>query len=102
MTDQPINSEFRGWVRYQDRFEIRDLKLRPRRPTDVVIRNLAAQACYTLVPNVADLPAYHDRARSPGHGAMGIVEEVGPQVRRVRVGDRVVTPVLPSCGTCYS
>ncbi|MDP9849658.1 alcohol dehydrogenase catalytic domain-containing protein [Streptosporangium lutulentum] len=115
MTDQSINpaaavgypgnqsGEFKGWVRYQDWFEIRDLRLRPRRPTDVVIRNLAAQACYTLVPNVADLSTtHHDKARSPGHGAMGVVVEVGSQVRRVKVGDRVVTPVLPSCGTCYS
>lgn len=100
MTDEP--TEFRGWVRHQDKFEIRDLRLTPRRPTDVVIRNLAAQACYTIVSNVADLPSQHDRARSPGHGAMGVVVEVGPQVRRVKVGDRVVTPVSPVCGTCYS
>ena len=93
---------FRGWVRHGTEFAIRDLTLKPRRPHEVVIRNLAAQACYTIVENVSTLPSHQDRAKSPGHGAMGVVVEVGPQVRRVEVGDRVVTPVTPSCGTCYS
>src|SRR5437868_6531891 len=91
----------RGWVRYQDWFEIRSLQLRERRPTDVVIKNLAAQACFTLVPNIVNPGERREKAVSPGHGAMGVVVEVGDQVRRVKVGDRVVTPVTPSCGTCY-
>jgi threonine dehydrogenase-like Zn-dependent dehydrogenase len=32
---------------------------------------------------------------------MGIVEEVGPQVTRLAVGDRVVVPFNISCGTCF-
>ena len=100
MSDEP--TEFRGWVRYENWFEIKDLRLTPRRPTDVVVKNLAAQACYTIVSNVSDLATHHDRARSPGHGAMGVVVEVGSQVRRVAVGDRVVSTVSPVCGTCYS
>ena len=96
------DTTFRGWVRYDDKFEMRQLRLNPIRPTDVVVRNLAAQACYTIVSNVADLPGQAARPRSPGHGAMGVVEAVGPLVTRVKVGDKVVTPVLPACGTCYS
>lgn len=96
-----VPETFKGWVRYQDWFEIRELRLRELRPTDIVVKNQAAQACYTLVPNVVD-NADRERAVSPGHGAMGVVVAVGDQVRRVRVGDRVVTPVTPSCGTCYS
>ncbi|MEU8178036.1 alcohol dehydrogenase catalytic domain-containing protein [Microbispora hainanensis] len=93
---------FQGWVRYDDTFEMKTLRLNPIRPKDVVVRNLAAQACYTIVTNVSDLPNQAVRPRSPGHGAMGIVEEVGPLVTRVKPGDKVVTPVLPACGTCYS
>ncbi|MFI7042504.1 zinc-binding dehydrogenase [Microbispora rosea] len=93
---------FQGWVRYDDKFEMTTLRLNPIRPKDVVIRNLAAQACYTIVTNVSELPNQAVRPRSPGHGAMGIVEEVGPLVARVKPGDKVVTPVLPACGTCYS
>ena len=96
-----VPDSFKGWVRYEDWFAIRDMQLRPRRSTDVVIKNQAAQACYTLVPNVADPSSVRTKAVSPGHGAMGVVVEVGDQVRRVKVGDRVVTPVTPACGTCY-
>ncbi|MGY0540945.1 alcohol dehydrogenase catalytic domain-containing protein [Nocardioides sp. YJ-D4] len=36
-----------------------------------------------------------------GHEPMGIVAEVGPEVREVSVGDRVVVPFNISCGTCW-
>src|SRR3989440_8530281 len=36
-----------------------------------------------------------------GHEPMGIVEEVGPAITNVRVGDRVVIPFNISCGHCY-
>jgi len=32
---------------------------------------------------------------------MGVVEAVGPDVRRVQVGDRVVVSGTPWCGVCY-
>jgi S-(hydroxymethyl)glutathione dehydrogenase/alcohol dehydrogenase len=37
-----------------------------------------------------------------GHGGVGYVEAVGPQVKRVRVGDRVVVSVSPQCGECHA
>ena len=36
-----------------------------------------------------------------GHGGVGIVEAVGPEVRRVQVGDRVCVSGTPHCGACY-
>src|SRR3546814_16749108 len=36
-----------------------------------------------------------------GHEAMGIVEEVGSEVTKVAVGDRVVVPFNVSCGSCW-
>ncbi|MVP01106.1 zinc-dependent alcohol dehydrogenase [Paenibacillus lutrae] len=36
-----------------------------------------------------------------GHEPMGIVEEVGPDVTRVKKGDRVVIPFNVSCGECF-
>ncbi len=36
-----------------------------------------------------------------GHEPMGIVEEVGPEVTRLRPGDRVVVPFNVSCGSCW-
>ena len=36
-----------------------------------------------------------------GHEGSGTVTEVGPAVRRTRVGDRVVVSFHPTCGTCW-
>lgn len=36
-----------------------------------------------------------------GHEFMGIVEEVGSQVTRVKKGDRVVIPFTVACGHCF-
>ncbi|WND80459.1 zinc-dependent alcohol dehydrogenase [Lysobacter capsici] len=36
-----------------------------------------------------------------GHEFMGIVEEVGPAVTRLRKGDRVVVPFTIACGDCF-
>jgi S-(hydroxymethyl)glutathione dehydrogenase/alcohol dehydrogenase len=35
------------------------------------------------------------------HGGVGVVEAVGPEVRRVQVGDRVCVSGTPQCGACY-
>jgi len=65
----------------------------------VLVRNQAASCTYGDVGNVLgdrDSP----RASIVGNGSVGIVEEVGPQVRAVNVGDRVVVAVTPQCGLC--
>ena len=36
-----------------------------------------------------------------GHETMGIVEEVGPSVTKVKKGDRVIIPFPVSCGHCW-
>lgn len=36
-----------------------------------------------------------------GHEPMGIVEEVGPEVTKLKKGDRVVIPFNVSCGECW-
>ncbi len=36
-----------------------------------------------------------------GHEFMGIVEETGPEVRKLKKGDRVVVPFTIACGTCH-
>jgi threonine dehydrogenase-like Zn-dependent dehydrogenase len=36
-----------------------------------------------------------------GHEFMGIVEEVGPEVSSLSVGDRVVVPFTIACGQCF-
>ncbi len=36
-----------------------------------------------------------------GHEPMGIVEEIGPDVKKVKKGDRVILPFTIACGHCY-
>jgi len=36
-----------------------------------------------------------------GHETMGIVVEVGSEVKKVKTGDRVVVPFTISCGSCF-
>jgi alcohol dehydrogenase (nicotinoprotein) len=35
-----------------------------------------------------------------GHEGAGVVESVGPHVRRVKPGDRIVCSYIPACGAC--
>ncbi len=68
-------------------------------PTDAVIRITTTNICGS------DLHMYEGRTsveegKVLGHENMGIVEEVGPGVDRVHVGDRVSVPFNIACGTC--
>jgi glutathione-independent formaldehyde dehydrogenase len=68
-------------------------------PTDAVIRITTTNICGS------DLHMYEGRTNVEegkvlGHENTGIVEEVGPGVDRIRVGDRVSVPFNIACGTC--
>src|SRR5256885_3786690 len=69
-------------------------------PADAVIRITQAAICGS------DLHFYTGKAPlSPGdtigHEAVGVVEEVGPEVERFRPGDRVVLAFDVVCGHCW-
>lgn len=68
-------------------------------PTDAVIRVTRACICGSdLWPYKTLRP--DDGARVMGHEAIGVVEDVGSDVRTVRIGDVVVMPFAFSDGTC--
>jgi S-(hydroxymethyl)glutathione dehydrogenase/alcohol dehydrogenase len=92
--------KFRALVRYRDTASIQELRLLPIQPREVVIRTQASGVCYTIVSQVLSTSNV-TRAQIPNHSAMGVVEEVGPLVKRVQPGDRVVIPGTPQCGQCY-
>lgn len=48
-------------------------------------------------PPTSDPPTIH----TANHTYVGIVEAIGPDVKRVKVGDRVVVGVTSQCGVCY-
>ena len=68
-------------------------------PTDAVIRVTRACICGSdLWPYKTLQPS--DGARVMGHEAIGVVQEIGRDVRTVEVGDVVVMPFAFSDGTC--
>jgi S-(hydroxymethyl)glutathione dehydrogenase/alcohol dehydrogenase len=70
-------------------------------PREVVIRVDACGLCHSDL-HLIDGTLVRPRPQLLGHEACGVVEEVGPAVGSVAVGDRVVTCLLAGCGTCVS
>jgi threonine dehydrogenase-like Zn-dependent dehydrogenase len=68
-------------------------------PTDAVIRVTRACICGSDLWPYNDLPA-GGPGRLMGHEAIGLVEAVGAEVARVKVGDLVVMPFAYSDGSC--
>lgn len=76
-----------------------DLEVRPPAAGEVAVRVRASGLCQS------DLSVLSGTIPFPtpvvlGHEGAGIVEEVGPGVEALRVGDHVVTSTLANCGTC--
>ena len=70
-----------------------------KQPTDALVRVTRACICGS------DLWPYHDllpaeNGRAMGHEAIGVVEEIGADVRKIRRGDFVVMPFAFSDGAC--
>jgi S-(hydroxymethyl)glutathione dehydrogenase/alcohol dehydrogenase len=113
------------------RTTLQDLTLRGIIGRQVVVRTEATNLCYSNTGVVLGLPPAPAPPAAPpprpatgsnatpaapppagfgrlnsmalvqGHGGVGIVQAVGPDVRRVQVGDRVCVSGTPQCGSCY-
>ena len=69
-------------------------------PTDSILRVTSTAICGS------DLHIYNGLIPQPkplvlGHEFMGIVEQVGSAVTKLKVGDRVVVPFPIACGACW-
>ncbi|MFC4401992.1 zinc-dependent alcohol dehydrogenase [Gracilibacillus xinjiangensis] len=71
------------------------------KPDDIIVKLTHTAICgsdlhliHGMIPNVQENYII-------GHEPMGIVEEVGPDVTKVKNGDRVVIPFNVSCGECW-
>jgi S-(hydroxymethyl)glutathione dehydrogenase/alcohol dehydrogenase len=67
---------------------------------DVRVRIAASGICHTDL-NVIEGRSALALPIVPGHEACGTVEAIGDEVRRVKVGDRVLASVSPACGSCW-
>jgi S-(hydroxymethyl)glutathione dehydrogenase/alcohol dehydrogenase len=117
---------FKAWISRGDgpgRTKLHEITLRPISGRQVVVRTEATNLCYSNAGAVLGFQANAAAAATPaapsplappsgtrrmndmaviqGHGGIGVVEAVGPEVRRVRVGDRVCVSGTPQCGSCY-
>jgi S-(hydroxymethyl)glutathione dehydrogenase/alcohol dehydrogenase len=115
---------FRAWISRgagRGRTTLQDVRLRPISGRQVVVRTEACNLCYSNVGAVLGIQAApptgtaqatpatagqatfgtNAMALMQGHGGVGVVEAVGPEVRRVQVGDRVCVSGTPQCGACY-
>ncbi len=70
-------------------------------PNDAIIRVTSTAICGSDLHLYEVLGPYLTRGDVLGHETMGVVEEVGPDVGDLKVGDRVVVPFNISCGTCW-
>jgi S-(hydroxymethyl)glutathione dehydrogenase/alcohol dehydrogenase len=123
------NRTFRAWISRgagRGRTTLQDVRLRPIGGRQVVVRTEACNLCYSNVGAVLGIQAAAPAATAApaaattnqaavglagvnansmaliqGHGGVGVVEAVGPEVRRVQVGDRVCVSGTPQCGSCY-
>jgi S-(hydroxymethyl)glutathione dehydrogenase/alcohol dehydrogenase len=119
--------KFKAWISRGDgagRTTLQEVTLRPISGRQVVVRTEATNLCYSNAGAVLGLPPnnvavgtpagavsalapppgtrrMNDMAVIQGHGGIGVVEAVGPEVRRVRVGDKVCVSGTPQCGSCY-
>lgn len=68
--------------------------------TDAIVRLTASAICGTDLHFVrGTVPGMRD-GTILGHEGVGVVEAVGPDVRNIAVGDRVVIPSTIACGYC--
>ncbi|CAO5154294.1 Alcohol dehydrogenase [Frankia sp. AiPs1] len=79
---------------------LEDLEVPPLGPRDVLVRVAASGICHTDL-NVIEGHSPLPLPTVPGHEACGEAVEVGAEVRRVRVGQRVLASVSPACGACW-
>jgi S-(hydroxymethyl)glutathione dehydrogenase/alcohol dehydrogenase len=101
--------KFRAWVSRgtgTGRTTLQELTLRAITGRQIVVRTEATNLCYSNTSTVLGLPGMFAGPMSrlaiiDGHGGVGVVEAVGPDVRRVQIGDRVCVSGTPQCGNCY-
>src|ERR671937_1062222 len=70
-------------------------------PTDAIVRITSSAICGSDLHLYEVLGPFLEPGDVLGHEPMGIVEDVGAEVRELRPGDRVVIPFNISCGRCF-
>jgi hypothetical protein len=103
ITNNQGGRKFRGFVKYSNNLpSVETLTVRPLTGRQVLMRTQAAQTCYTSVDQVLIPGTPTNQPVIVGHGGVGVVEAIGPQVISTRVGDRVIVNLHAACGRCFN
>ncbi|MDQ4121429.1 MAG: glutathione-dependent formaldehyde dehydrogenase [Acidobacteriota bacterium] len=78
--------------------EVPDPKIQE--PTDAIVRLTASAICGTDLHFIRGTFSGMQAGTILGHEGVGIIEEIGSDVRNLSVGDRVVIPSTIACGYC--
>ncbi|HZK98816.1 MAG TPA: Zn-dependent alcohol dehydrogenase [Caulobacteraceae bacterium] len=79
--------------------QIEDVRIGKPGPHEVLIRTAAAGVCHSDLHFIeGSYP--HPLPAVLGHESAGVVEQVGSEVRTVKVGDHVITCLSAFCGHC--
>ncbi|MDZ4318412.1 MAG: Zn-dependent alcohol dehydrogenase [Phenylobacterium sp.] len=81
--------------------QIEDVQINKPGPREVLIRTVAAGLCHSDL-HFMEGSYPHPLPAVLGHESAGIVEQVGSEVRTVKVGDHVITCLSAYCGHCES
>lgn len=79
--------------------EVQDPKLEKK--DDIIVRITSTTICGSDLHLIHGMVPNMPKDFIIGHEPMGIVEEVGPEVTKVKKGDRVVIPFNIACGQCF-
>ncbi len=70
-------------------------------PTDCIVKITSTAICGSDLHLYDGFVPMMKAGDIIGHEPMGVVVEVGSQVQKLKVGDRVVVPFTISCGSCW-
>jgi threonine dehydrogenase-like Zn-dependent dehydrogenase len=70
-------------------------------PRDAIIKVTACAICGSDLHIYDGVIPEMEHGDVMGHETMGVVAEVGAEVKNLKVGDRVVVPFTISCGECF-
>ncbi|RYD23013.1 MAG: glutathione-dependent formaldehyde dehydrogenase [Verrucomicrobiaceae bacterium] len=70
-------------------------------PRDIIIRITASGICGSDLHLYDGITPSMEAGDIIGHEPMGIVVEIGSEVKKFKKGDRVVVPFVIACGSCF-
>lgn len=79
--------------------EVQDPKIQ--KADDIIVKLTSTAICGSDLHLIHDMVPNLPQDYIIGHEPMGIVEEAGPEVTKLKKGDRVIVPFNVSCGECF-